>query len=149
MPTWPQTLLAPGIDVRTINSAAAHTRELPEPTLKAPSWHSRVLLPQKKQDARPIQACSLSMTYKKPNRHLLSQKTAKMYAYTPEYSNQQTIHLAVARDLTKARAGQAVCAKNIFMVPQAGLEPARSCPHMILSQACLPIPPLRRHRNIL
>ena len=30
------------------------------------------------------------------------------------------------------------------MVPKAGIEPARSCPHRILSPARLPVPPLRR-----
>ncbi len=30
-----------------------------------------------------------------------------------------------------------------FIVPKAGLEPARSCEHWILNPACLPIPPLR------
>ena len=30
-----------------------------------------------------------------------------------------------------------------FMVPQAGLEPARRCQQGILSPWCLPIPPLR------
>ncbi len=29
-------------------------------------------------------------------------------------------------------------------LPQAGLEPARSCPRGILSPLCLPIPPLRQ-----
>lgn len=33
--------------------------------------------------------------------------------------------------------------KGAFNVPEAGLEPARSEEHKILSLACLPIPPLR------
>lgn len=32
--------------------------------------------------------------------------------------------------------------KKDFLVPKAGLEPARPCGHLILSQARLPIPPL-------
>lgn len=28
------------------------------------------------------------------------------------------------------------------LVPEVGLEPTRSCLHMILSHACIPIPPL-------
>lgn len=34
----------------------------------------------------------------------------------------------------------------IFVVPRAGLEPARANAHQILSLACLPIPPPRRIR---
>ena len=34
-------------------------------------------------------------------------------------------------------------AKEITMVPEAGLEPARSQDRLILSQVRLPIPPLR------
>ena len=32
----------------------------------------------------------------------------------------------------------------LFMVPEAGFEPARACTRGILSPLCLPIPPLRR-----
>ena len=39
--------------------------------------------------------------------------------------------------------------KTAYMVPKAGLEPARSCPRRILSPLRLPIPPLRRIRHKL
>ncbi|MDN5361401.1 MAG: hypothetical protein PWP70_448 [Moorella sp. (in: firmicutes)] len=32
----------------------------------------------------------------------------------------------------------------LFLVPKAGVEPARYCYHWILSPARLPVPPLRR-----
>ncbi len=64
-----------------------------------------------------------------------------------DFDAKEDYMVSQAHQYLNKKAAESFPTAAFCYVPGAGLEPARGCPHKILSLACLPIPPSRRQET--